>query len=113
MAKSKLDLMYKKEQEEELKKKCGVKQTTPNVKILMGKNEEKMKTLTGDSNFGSTVKNAFVKGATLQAQNQTMLAQNVYTYGSIFEIWKKIKEGLGFALEIDAFADEVFISHSL
>ena len=76
MAKSKLDLMYKKEQEEELKKKYGVKQTTPNVKILMGKNEEKMKTLTGDSNFGSTVKNAFVKGATLQAQNQTMLAQN-------------------------------------
>ena len=56
MAKSKLDLMYKKEQEEELKKKYGVKQTTPNVKILMGKNEEKMKTLTGDSNFGSTVK---------------------------------------------------------
>ena len=77
MAKSKLDLMYKKEQEEELKKKYGVKQTTPNVKILMGRNEEKMKKLTGDPNFGSTVKNAFVKGATLQAQNQTALAQNI------------------------------------
>ena len=43
---------------------------------MMGKNEEKMKALTGDSNFGSTVKNAFVKSAALQAQNQTMLAQN-------------------------------------
>ena len=42
----------------------------------MGKNEEKMKALTGDPNFGSTVKNAFVKSAALQAQNQTMLAQN-------------------------------------
>ena len=76
MAKNKLDLMYKKEQEEELKKKYGEKKTTPNVKIMMGKNEEKMKALTGDPNFGSTVKNALVKSATLQAQNQTMLAQN-------------------------------------
>ena len=76
MAKSKLDLMNKKEKEEEIKKKYGEKKTTPNVKIMMGKNEEKMKALTGDSNFGSTVKNAFVKSAALQAQNQTMLAQN-------------------------------------
>lgn len=76
MAKNKLDLMYKKEQEEEVKKKYGEKKTTPNVKIMMGKNEEKMKALTGDPNFGSTVKNALVKSATLQAQNQTMLAQN-------------------------------------
>lgn len=62
MAKSKLDLMYKKEQEEELKKKYGVKQTVPNVKILMGRNEELAKALTGDRNFGSAVKDAFVKG---------------------------------------------------
>ncbi len=75
MAKSKLDLMYKKEQEE-LKKKYGVKQTTPNVKILTGRNEEKMIALTGDKNFGSTVKDAFVKGVTAQADNQTLLAQN-------------------------------------
>ena len=41
MAKSKLDLMHKKEKEEELKKKYGIKETTPNVKVLMGRNEEK------------------------------------------------------------------------
>ena len=77
MAKSKLDLMHKKEKEEELKKKYGIKETTPNVKVLMGRNEEKMKVLTGDKNFGSTVKDAFVKGVEAQSNNQTMLAQNI------------------------------------
>ena len=43
----------------------------------MGKNEEKGKKLSGDQSFGSTVKDAFVKGATLQANNQTMLADSM------------------------------------
>lgn len=76
MARRKTPREQQEEKKADLIAKYGVKQTTPNVAILLGRNEDKMKALTGDKNFGSTVKDAFVKSATLQAQNQTTLAQN-------------------------------------
>lgn len=80
MARRKTPREEQKEKEQELIAKYGVKQTVPNVKIMMGRNEEKAKALTGDRNFGSTVKDAFVKGVTAQANNQTILAKNTGNY---------------------------------
>ncbi len=80
MARRKTPREEQKEKEQELTAKYGVKQNVPNVKIMMGRNEEKAKALTGDRNFGSTVKDAFVKGVTAQANNQTILAENTGNY---------------------------------
>ena len=76
MARRKTPREEQEEKKADIIAKYGIKQTTPNVKILTGRNEEKMIALTGDKNFGSTVKDAFVKGVTAQANNQTLLAQN-------------------------------------
>jgi len=80
MARRKTPREEQKEREQELIAKYGVKKTNPIVTVLMGKNEEKMKELTGDKNFGSTVKDAFVEGVTAQANNQTILAENTGNY---------------------------------